>query len=43
MASFSSERYETHSISQESASEHHHHSLDELTDEQIQTQIEDIM
>ena len=42
MAGLSSDRYDTHSISQESASEHHHQGLEELTDEQIQNQIEEI-
>jgi hypothetical protein len=38
------DRYDTHSISQESASEHQNVQigLDDLTDDQIQTQIEEI-
>lgn len=42
MAAPLSDRYDSHSISQESSSEHHNLGLDELSDEQIQTQIEDI-
>ena len=39
-----SDRFDSHSISQESASEHLHNQigLDELTDEQIQAQIDDV-
>ncbi len=43
MAAQLSERLETHSISQESSSEHHNAGLDELSDEQLLVQIEDIL
>jgi hypothetical protein len=38
------DRYDTHSISQESNSEHpNQNNLDDLTDEQIQAQIDEVM
>jgi hypothetical protein len=42
MAAPLTDRFDSHSISQESSSEHPNHSLEDLTDEQIQLQIEDI-
>lgn len=42
MAAQLSDRFDSHSISQESSSEHPAHSLEELSDEQILLQIEDI-
>jgi hypothetical protein len=42
MTSQMTDRYDTHSISQESTSEHHNQGLDEMTDEQLQSHIEDI-
>lgn len=42
MAAPLSDRFDSHSISQESSSEHPAHSLDDLSDEQILLQIEDI-
>ena len=37
------DRFDTHSISQDSTSEHHHFGLDELSDEQILNQIDEIV
>lgn len=42
MAAPLTDRYDTHSISQESTSEHHNQGLEDLSDEQIQNQIEEI-
>ena len=42
MAAPLTDRYDSHSISQESSSEHHNQGLDDLSDEQIQNQIEDL-
>ena len=42
MAAPLTDRFDSHSISQESSSEHPNHSLEDLTDEQILLQIEDI-
>lgn len=42
MAAPLTDRYDSHSISQESSSEHHNLGLDDLTDEQIMNQLEDI-
>lgn len=42
MAAPLTDRFDSHSISQESNPEQHNHGLDDLTDEQIQTQIEEI-
>ncbi len=36
------DRYDSHSISQESNSEHHMQGLEDMSDEQIQAQIEEI-
>lgn len=36
------DRYDSHSISQESNSDPHNQGIDDLTDEQIQSQIEEI-
>lgn len=37
------DRFDSHSISQESSSEHHPIGLEELTDEQLLNQIDEIM
>ena len=37
------DRFDSHSISQDSTSEHHHIGLDELTDEQILIQIDETL
>lgn len=42
MAAPLTDRFDSHSISQESSSEHPNHNLEDLTDEQILLQIEDI-
>jgi hypothetical protein len=43
MANQLSDRFDSHSISQESTSEHHHIGLDELTDDQLLNQIDDLL
>jgi hypothetical protein len=37
------DRFDSHSISQDSTSEHHHIGLEELSDEQILNQIDEIL
>ncbi|RNA14649.1 coiled-coil domain-containing protein [Brachionus plicatilis] len=37
------DRFDTHSVSQESNSDHHNQGLEDLTDEQIQSQMEEIL
>ncbi|CAF0715043.1 unnamed protein product [Brachionus calyciflorus] len=37
------DRFDTHSVSQESTSDHHNQGLEDLTDEQIQNQIDEIL
>lgn len=37
------DRFDTHSVSQESTSDHHNQGLDDLNDEQIQNQLDEIL
>lgn len=37
------DRYDTRSISQDSTSEHHNQGFDDMTDEQLQAHIEEIL